>query len=160
MLVYSRERQATCQTTRRQIAVRIGSDEVTIEVESEQTAGAILAIEVQMAAGGGPPALHRHAAQEIYRVDRGELTLYLEDGHGEVQPVVAGPGAVVHIPGGRMHTVRNESEADASAYVVFAPGTDMEQFLRAADRLTAVGARGIEEVLALAQRHGIEMEAA
>lgn len=119
----------------------------------------MLAVEVRMAAGGGLPALHRHAAEEIYRVDRGELTLYLEDGEGKVQAIVAGAGAVVHIPGGRLHTVRNESHSDASAYVVFAPGTDMEQFLRAADRLTAAGPPDPENIVVVAQRHGIEMAA-
>lgn len=137
--------------------MNVGSDEIQVRVSSEQTGGAMLALEVQMGPGGGPPALHRHAPEEVYRIDRGHLTISLEDGHGDVQRIVAEPGTVVHIPGGRMHTVRNESEADASAYVVFAPGTQMEQFLKAADRLAGGGSPRMEEVIALAQRHGIEM---
>jgi oxalate decarboxylase/phosphoglucose isomerase-like protein (cupin superfamily) len=119
----------------------------------------MLAIEVQMGPGGGPPGLHRHAPEEVYRVERGQLTVHLEDGLGEVQRIVAEPRTVVHIPGGRMHTVRNESREDASAYVVFTPGTEMEQFLNAANRLAGAGPPEFAEVLALAQRHGIEMAA-
>lgn len=139
--------------------MRVGSDEVRVRVSSGQTEGAMLAIEVQMGPGGGPPGLHRHAPEEVYRVDRGQLTVHLEDGRGEVQRIVAEPGTVVHIPGGRMHTVRNESREDASAYVVFTPGTEMEQFLNAANRLVGAGPPEIADVLALAQRHGIEMAA-
>ncbi len=134
--------------------LRIGTDEITFHVTSAQTGGELLAVDVRIPAGGGPPALHRHAAMEIYRIDSGELTIYLEDDAGDIARVPAPPGAVVHIPGGRAHTVRNESGADALAYVVFAPGTEFERFARAA---AALDAPGPEDVLALAERHGIEM---
>ena len=75
-----------------------------------------------MPPGGGPPMLHRHDAFEAYRVDAGELAFYLESEGGEVTRTVAGPGSVVAIPGGREHTIRNESGAEAEALVVFTPG--------------------------------------
>jgi mannose-6-phosphate isomerase-like protein (cupin superfamily) len=127
----------------------VGTDELTFRVTSEESDGALLAVEVRLPAGGGPPALHRHAAAEIYRVERGELAIYVEDDR-----TAAGPGAVVSIPGGRAHTVRNETEADAHAYVVFAPGAEIERFMRAAGALAQPGPA---EVMALAERHGIEM---
>ena len=89
----------------------IGTDELTFRVTGEQTDGALLAVDVRLPAGGGPPVLHRHAPLEVYRVDRGELAIYLEEADGAVQRIAAGPGAVVHIPAGRAHTVRNESDA-------------------------------------------------
>lgn len=104
-----------------------------------------------MAPGGGPPALHRHDPEEVYRVNRGELALYVEDDDGAVRRRAAGPGDVIHIPGGRRHTVRNESDDEAEAYVVFAPGAAMEGFVRAA----AAAAPG--DVPALAAAHGIEV---
>jgi len=114
-------------------------------------------VEVRLPPGGGPPALHRHAPTEVYRIDTGELAIYLEDDEGAVQRIAATPGAVVHIPGGRAHTVRNESDAEALAYVVFAPGTEIERFMRAAGALATDGAPSFADVLALAERHGIEM---
>jgi oxalate decarboxylase/phosphoglucose isomerase-like protein (cupin superfamily) len=137
--------------------LRVGSDQITLHVTSGDSGGALLAAEVSLPAGGGPPALHRHAPEEVYRLERGELAIYLEDDEGDVRRISAQSGAVVHIPGGRAHTVRNESGTDALAYVIFAPGTEIERFLRAADDLAAQGEPGIENVLALAQRHGIEM---
>jgi mannose-6-phosphate isomerase-like protein (cupin superfamily) len=121
----------------------VGSDEVRLRVTSD----ALLAMEVRMAPGGGPPGLHRHDPEEIYRVERGTLTMYVGD-----ERRVAGPGDVVHIPGGVAHTIRNESDVEASAYVVFAPGAPMERFVRAAAALEPGG-----DVAALAARHGIRM---
>ena len=98
-----------------------------------------------MPAGGGPPALHRHAPLEVYRVEQGELALYVEDDEGEVQRIVARPGDAVLVPGGRAHTVRNESRAGARAYVVFSPGTEIECFMRAAGALAGDGRPDLAE---------------
>jgi oxalate decarboxylase/phosphoglucose isomerase-like protein (cupin superfamily) len=121
------------------------------------TGGALLAIDVEIPAGGGPPALHRHDADEVYRLGRGELVIYLEDEDGVVLRIVTAPGDVVHLPGGRAHTVRNESGEPAEAFVVFTPGDGPERFVRDAARLAAAGPPRIEDVLALAERHGMEM---
>jgi oxalate decarboxylase/phosphoglucose isomerase-like protein (cupin superfamily) len=134
--------------------VTVGGDELTFRLTGDQSAGALVACEVRMAAGGGPPMLHRHAPFELYRVERGELVFYVEGERGSVARSVAGPGACVAIPGGREHTIRNESGDEAQAFVVFAPGAGMERFFRAAG---ALAARGTEEVLALAADHGVEM---
>lgn len=133
--------------------LRLGGDEVTIRASSAETDGAILAVEVRLPPGGGPPAMHRHAPAELYHVHEGELAIYVEDADGAVRRTAAGPGAVVPIPGGRGHTVRNESGAAARAYVVFSPGAPMERFMRAAATLAAPT---MAAVLELAGRHGVE----
>ena len=133
---------------------RLGGDEVVLRVTSAESGGEVLALEVRIPAGGGPPALHRHAPAETYRVEHGELAIYREDGAGGVERTLAGPGAVVHIPGGREHTVRNESGAEAAAYVTFTPGAPMEGFIRAAATL---GDAPMEELLAVAGRHGVAL---
>lgn len=134
----------------------IGADTLTVRVASAETRGALLAAEVTIPAGGGPPALHRHAPEEVYRVEHGELALYVEH-DDDVRRIVATRGDVVHIPGGCAHTIRNESGAEARAYVVFTPGAQMERFLRAAGTLAAAGPPAVDEVLALAAQHGIEI---
>ena len=132
----------------------VGRDAFAVHVPSASTGGALLVGEVAIPPGGGPPALHRHAPTEVYLVDRGELAIYLEDDAGEVRRIAAAPRQVIHIPAGRAHTVRNESDAEAVAYVAFAPGAEMEAFLHAAGALAADGPPAIEAVLALAARHG------
>ena len=81
--------------------ISVGGDEITFRVTSDATQGTLLAVDVAMPAGGGPPALHRHDPEEIYRLHHGELAVYLEDDDGEVQRHLATPGMTVHIPGGR-----------------------------------------------------------
>jgi mannose-6-phosphate isomerase-like protein (cupin superfamily) len=136
--------------------MRVGSDEIEFEVTSDDGAGMVAAT-VRMPPGGGPPALHRHAASELYRVERGEFAFYVEDEAGKVERRAAGEGETVPIAGGREHTIRNESDRDAAAFVVYAPGTDMEAFARAAARLASAGAPAVERVLAVAAEHGIEI---
>jgi mannose-6-phosphate isomerase-like protein (cupin superfamily) len=133
----------------------VGGDEVVVRVSSAETGGALLAIDVRMHAGGGPPALHRHAPAEVYRVQTGELTFYDADAGGVVRRATHGPGDVVHIPAGREHTVRNESGSAATASVTFVPGGAMERFVRAAGRVPE-GAT-MEDVVALAATHGVEI---
>jgi oxalate decarboxylase/phosphoglucose isomerase-like protein (cupin superfamily) len=132
--------------------ITVGTEEIALRVTSEDSGGALLVFDVRMPPGGGPPALHRHDPFELYRVDRGELAFYVADDGGEVRRAVAGPGAVVAIPGGREHTIRNESGAEARAMVVFTPGEAMEGFARGAGELSTP-----DEVMALAAAHGIEI---
>ncbi len=130
----------------------VGTEEISLHVTSRDSGGSLLVFDVRMPPGGGPPALHRHEPLELYRVQRGELAFYVADEHGEVRREVARPGTVVTIPGGREHTIRNESGADAEAMVVFSPGEAMEGFARGAGAVSEPG-----EVLALAAAHGIEI---
>jgi quercetin dioxygenase-like cupin family protein len=125
-------------------SLTVGGDQLSFRVTSEDTGGALVAVEVRMAPGGGPPLLHRHAAAEVYHVRSGEFTVYL----GDVR-IAAPAGSVIPIAGGREHTIRNESDAEATAYVVFAPGAAMESFVREAATAS--------DVLEVAARHGVEM---
>jgi oxalate decarboxylase/phosphoglucose isomerase-like protein (cupin superfamily) len=129
--------------------LKVGSDEITLHVTSESSDGALVACDVTIPPGGGPPGMHRHPSAEVYRGEEGVLAVYVEDGAGVVQRIALTPGVTVHIPGGRPHTVRNESPFEARAYVTFVPGSEMEQFVRAV-------ASQPHDVVALAERHGIE----
>jgi oxalate decarboxylase/phosphoglucose isomerase-like protein (cupin superfamily) len=137
--------------------VSVGGDEIVFRVTSGESAGAVTALEVRMPPGGGPPMLHRHDFFELYRVEAGELVFYVEDGQGTVRRTMTGRGAVVGVPSGREHTIRNESAEEARAFAVFSPGETMERFAREAAALAASGPAGIGEVLALASALGIEM---
>ena len=53
--------------------------------------------------------------------------------------------------------MRNESASDAVAFVVHSPAAVMEGFSRAAAALAADGAPTMEQVLAVAQEHGVEL---
>jgi mannose-6-phosphate isomerase-like protein (cupin superfamily) len=141
----------------------LGTDEVTVLATSAQTGGALFAVELRMPPGGGPPVLHRHAPGEVYHVLEGQLAFYVGDPgapDAPVRRVTATAGDVVPLAGGTPHTIRNESEADAVAFVVHAPGDPMERFARAAAVLagqSGPAGPGMEAVLRLAAQHGIEL---
>jgi mannose-6-phosphate isomerase-like protein (cupin superfamily) len=135
----------------------VGGDEISFQVTSDMSGGSLVAYDAWLAPGGGPPALHRHAAFELFRVERGELTFYLGDGHGKVVRSVAEAGAVVAIQSGQEHTVRNESGQEAHAFVVLSPGDAMERFARAAGEIESGDPSGPAQILALAREHGIEI---
>ena len=130
--------------------LRVGGDEILLRLTSAASGGGAIAFEVEMEAGGGPPVLHRHPSLELYRVEQGELTLYLGD---ERIPVAA--GEVAFIPGGAEHTIRNESSSPARAFVVLSPGGELEAFARA----VAAFGEGVEaaDLPDLAAAHGIEI---
>ena len=134
----------------------LGGDEVLVLATSAQTGGALCAVEVRMPPGGGPPVMHRHAPGEVYRVLDGEFTFYVGDAP-PVRRVTAAAGETVALAGGVAHSVRNESGADATAFVVHAPGAPMEGFVRAAAALAAEGRGSMADVLEIAAGHGIEL---
>ncbi len=134
----------------------VGGDEVVVRVGADESGGALLVLDVAIPPGGGPPALHRHEPAEVYRVEEGELAFYRSDDGGEPRRGTAGPGDVVHIPGGAEHTIRNESGRTARASVTFVPGAPMEAFVRAAAALDP-GRATMDEVVALAARHGVRI---
>jgi mannose-6-phosphate isomerase-like protein (cupin superfamily) len=137
--------------------LQVGSEELVVRVSSAETGGTLFAAEVRMPPGGGPPLLHRHAQSELYHVLEGELTFYIADAAGTVHRTTAAAGAVVPIRGGRPHTIRNESVAEAKALAVHAPGEAFEGFVRAAAALAREGTPNVDAVLELAARHDIEM---
>jgi mannose-6-phosphate isomerase-like protein (cupin superfamily) len=136
---------------------RLGLDEITVLATSAQTNGDLFAVEVRMPPGGGPPVIHRHSPSEIYYVLEGEFTFYVGDADSTPRPVTAIAGDVVPLPGGTPHTIQNQSDVDAVAFVVHAPGPVMEGFSRAVAATATERSLGIEDVLSVAERHGIEM---
>jgi mannose-6-phosphate isomerase-like protein (cupin superfamily) len=135
----------------------LGTEEVTVVAANAETNNALFAVELRMPPNGGPPVMHRHDPSEVYYVLEGEFTFYVQDEEGQVHRRTATAGETVPLAGGTRHTIRNESAADALAFVVHAPGAPMEGFLHAAAELAASGQTGMEPVLAIAAQHGIEL---
>ncbi|WP_152366062.1 cupin domain-containing protein [Microlunatus speluncae] len=138
----------------------LGTDELIVLATTEQTGGALFSALIRMPPGGGPPVLHRHAPGEIYHVLEGEFVFYVGDKDRPDGPVRRHPvraGEVMPLAGDTPHTIRNESDADAVAFMVHAPGAAMEGFSRAAAALAAAGEPSMEAVLEIAATHGIEL---
>jgi mannose-6-phosphate isomerase-like protein (cupin superfamily) len=84
----------------------------------EVTAGAYRVMVGTVPADYEPPPLHVHPhTDEAFYVGDGELTVVLED-----REVVAGPGAMVFIPRGTVHTARNSGDGPMRGVILISPG--------------------------------------
>lgn len=135
----------------------LGGDEIVVLTSCSESNGDIFAGLVKMPAGGGPPVMHRHSPSEVYHVLEGEFAFYLGGAESGVRRIGVRAGQVMSLAGGTPHTIRNESEQDAVAFVVHSPGGAMEGFTRAAAALAADGQPSMDAVLAIAAEHGIEL---
>lgn len=119
----------------------------------------MLLVESTVAPGGGPPP-HTHAAEELFLVHEGRLAFVT--GEPGVERL-AGPGDVVHVPGGRPHAYRNVGETRARMLVVFDDGLQIAQLWRAighpVDPATwqPLPPPPVETIIATAREHGVEV---
>lgn len=96
------------------------SDLVTFKLTGHQTEEKYALFELLVPPAGGPPALHRHAAQETYYVLEGAFEF---SGQGEAgsYTVRAATGAVVHVPGGAPHNYHNVGATAGRLLVISSP---------------------------------------
>ncbi|HEY2317306.1 MAG TPA: 3-hydroxyacyl-CoA dehydrogenase NAD-binding domain-containing protein [Solirubrobacteraceae bacterium] len=127
-----------------------------IRVSASATGGTFSLIEVQMVRGCATP-LHRHELDdETFIVLDGSLALLVSG-----QRVDAGPGDIVHLPGGEVHAWRVESD-EARFLIIATP--QHEAFYRDASvpapALTQPpnpGVLDLDVIRAAAARHGVEL---
>jgi quercetin dioxygenase-like cupin family protein len=134
--------------------IRIGGITVRFLLEGEQTDGTLAMFEFGVVAGTKVPAPHSHDAYDetIYGLE-GVLTWTVE---GAVHDV--GPGEVLTIPRGAVHSFDNTSEDDALALGVVTPGLLGAAYFREAAEVVERAAGGPPDLAALAEvmrRHGL-----
>jgi quercetin dioxygenase-like cupin family protein len=126
------------------------------KLTGEETNGGLFVLEARVPPGGGPPPHIHHAEDEIFYVLQGAVTFFADGVETEI-----GPGGLVHIPRGVVHTFRNSGATEAMLLVMTTPA-GLERYF------TAVGtpAEGstpppvteamIGRVLAAAPAHSLE----
>ena len=117
---------------------------LTFTATSDETGGAVTALETIAAPGEGPP-LHAHAEDELIYVLEGIFRIKLGDAIHELAP-----GAVVFIPNGTPHAWQNIGSRPARFFATITPGsTAFEEFFRRYAKLPA-DQRGVEAFARLA----------
>lgn len=108
----------------------IGGD-MTFLARGEQTNGALVAVDIAVPPGEGPPLhVHTHEEETVYVLE-GDLRFKLDD---ELVPTPA--GSFVFIPRGVAHTFQNTGAEPGRMLVMFAPA-GMEGFFDRLSQLTA-----------------------
>ena len=133
--------------------IRIGGVRVRFLLEGEQTGGTLAMFEFGVAAGANVPAPHSHDAYDetIYGLE-GVLTWTVD---GDARDV--GPGDVLTIPRGAVHSFDNTGDADTRALGVVTPGILGAAYFREAAEVVERAAGGPPDLAALAEvmrRHG------
>jgi len=134
--------------------IRIGGIRVRFLLEGEQTGGTLAMFEFGVAAGANVPAPHSHDAYDetIYGLE-GVLTWTVD---GDARDV--GPGDVLTIPRGAVHSFDNTGDADTRALGVVTPGILGAAYFREAAEVVERAAGGPPDLAALAEvmrRHGL-----
>jgi quercetin dioxygenase-like cupin family protein len=104
-------------------------------LRSEQSAGAVSAIEVTSSPGFAGPPLHHHDFDEAFYVIEGELTFQLGD-----DVFTRGAGEIAFAPRGVAHTYANHSPGPARALIICTPAGFERYFARMAADAAGVAA--------------------
>lgn len=133
--------------------IQIFDEEIIVKVAGAETAGGYALITISVAPGGGPP-LHAHPGNETFYVLSGEFRFTRRDTYG-VLAFPAGPGAVVHAPGGAPHRFENTSPTHSTMLIVVS--ADTVDFLRELGAAFPSGAQpDMEKMLTIGAKYDIE----
>lgn len=117
----------------------------------EQTAGMLtLGLATVPPGNGPPPHVHR---------DEDEMFIIVEGRYGVLaggEWTEVGPGAVVYVPRGSVHTFRNVGEGPGRHWVLTTPSGFEQFYARCEAVFAAPGAPDMGGILAIAAEHGIE----
>ena len=105
-----------------------GGDVTTIKASGRHTSGDLLVLEVTVAAGGGPPSLHRHEYTETFLFQEGEFEVSTLDADGSFVAINVAAGDTVSIPSMSWHNFKNVG-ADPGRFIVVHSPAVMEEVI-------------------------------
>jgi len=141
-------------TTSTHNAIEVGGMMIRFLLEGSQSAGSVALFEFGVPAGAKVAAAHSHDGYEetIYGLE-GVLTWTIEGAATDV-----GPGEVVCIPRGAVHSFDNSGEVDAKALAIVTPGVLGPEYFRQVAAVLESAVGGPPDMAAIAdvmRRHGL-----
>jgi quercetin dioxygenase-like cupin family protein len=131
--------------------IKAFGDEITVKLSGADTGGAFVLAEAVTPPGSGPPP-HIHANEdELFQVLEGRVSFFAEGKWTEF-----GPGAVVFLPRGGVHTFRNTGETPSRMSVLLRPAGFEVFFERCAAEFTRPGGPDMARIIAISAEHGIQ----
>ena len=128
----------------------LGPNLITYKVDGDYGQGRFSLLEYDINPGSPAPGLHTHDFDEALYVLDGELTLDL----GERGVERLGPGGCAFIPGGEVHTWRNDGPGAVRVIVICTPA-GFEQYFRDIASHLADQPPDPERFAALAASYGV-----
>ena len=135
------------------------TDKLTVKLAGGDTAGAFALVEVVGQPELGPPPHIHHRQDECFCIQDGTFEFNYEG-----RTFTAGPGSVVHLARGKVHSHKAVGATPARALVIYTPA-GLENFLAEAgspvtdpNAVPAVPEMPvIEKIIGIASKHGIEV---
>lgn len=124
---------------------------ITVLLGGEQTDGTLTVMFDVTPPGGGPPPHYHKKEDELFLVADGRLSFFAEGEWTEV-----GPGGVVYLPKGVVHTYRNVGTTPSRQWVLTTPSGFEQAFARCADEFAQPGGPNMERVVGILREQGIE----
>jgi quercetin dioxygenase-like cupin family protein len=113
----------------------VSGERIVFRQTSADTAGELVAIDLALPPGGHVPGMHIHPNQE----ERFEVTAGKMKFRYGLKTIVAGPGEVVAVPAGKMHSFANAGDEPSQCRVEIRPALKMEQMFETTARLAQEG---------------------
>jgi quercetin dioxygenase-like cupin family protein len=101
--------------------------------------------------GGGPPPHRQLAEDELFIIIEGRYSILASDRWTEV-----GPGAVVYLPRGTLHTFRNIGDTPSRHWVLTTPSGFETFYARSAEVFALAGPPDFKRLMEISREHGIE----
>jgi quercetin dioxygenase-like cupin family protein len=117
---------------------------------AEHTAGTLTLGLATVPPGDGPPPHLHETEDELFVIVEGRYSLLAQGTWTEV-----GPGAVVYLPRGSVHTFRNIGDTPARHWVLTTPSGFESFYEKSAEVFAAPGAPDMGRLVDLAGQHGI-----
>ncbi len=131
--------------------LRALGDILTVLIEGAQTGGKVAVMLDVTPPDSGPP-LHRHSLEdELFLVIDGRISYLTERRWTEV-----GPGGVVYLPRGTIHSYRKVGTTPSRQWIITTPSGFETLFSRCADEFALPGGPDMGRIVAISGVHGIE----
>src|SRR5262245_41092344 len=134
--------------------VRAFGNEIEFMLSGEQTADSLTVGVAFVPVGNGPPPHVHHTEDELFLILEGEYRIHL---NGDWTTV--GPGTVVYLPRGTVHTFQVTGSKPGRHWTLQTPIGFERYFAQAAESLSAPGKPDLARLAAITKEYGAEFEA-
>ena len=131
--------------------VRAFGNDTLFKLTGDDTGGTLTLGLAVVPPGGGPPPHVPHADDELFIILEGRYSILAQDRWTEV-----GPGAVVYLPRGSVHTFRNIGDTPARHWVLTTPSGFERFYARCAEVFAQPGPPDKERLVEISREHGYE----
>jgi len=129
--------------------VRAFGNEIEFMLTGDQTADSLTVGLASVPAGNGPPPHVHPAEDELFLILEGEYRVYLD---GEW--TVVGPGAVVYLPRGSIHTFQVVGTSPGRHWTLQTPSGFERYFAKAAEVFSVPGKPDLTRLAAITREYG------